>query len=268
MENRLFEFLAATKADGSTKVPGEDSFTSALIWALESLVAKQPEGRFTTSVLANEIRKHEHFPIDQQPVLSNRENLRSCAGRIMLQPLRKEGSIPHTPPMDDLELANRHTLTLHFDFSKPLLENEIENLGNEFNDMFGRNPYLGVNRIRWGCERSIQATVQNAILAFRLAAKRRQIERHLSPINTGSANNGWLSPNCTSPLALSPNMRQVSPSPTNRHSPQVHELTFTGHFSINTPEYSPDATSPRESHKLEDYDQRHPKRKRRPSEDD
>lgn len=63
MTLRLFEYLAATKKMASTKVPGDDSFTSALIHALEALVMEKAEGRFTTVELLRKINHDApHFP--------------------------------------------------------------------------------------------------------------------------------------------------------------------------------------------------------------
>ncbi len=89
MRLRSFEYLAATEEIGFTMVPGEDSFTRALIYALETLVEERTDGRFTTAELLNKIKTDApHFPKDQNPMLMNREGSHS-AGRIMLQPLQR-----------------------------------------------------------------------------------------------------------------------------------------------------------------------------------
>lgn len=238
---RLFEYLAATKAMGLTRVPGRDSFTSALIFALESLVTKQPEGRFTTIDLVNEIKEHApYFPNDQEPVLSDRQDY-SCAGRIMLQPLQKDGSKPESPrTKEGPDPANRHTVTLHLDFSEKPSNFNVERLGTELNDVFERNKFLGVSRVRWGGMRSVQAMVTRAARTFMLNVERNRSKRQLTPLNLSSANNGWLSPNPTSPIPMSPDIRQLSSSPTNMHSPQPQMQSFavTGSLLINTPDYN------------------------------
>ena len=84
---RLFEFLAAAKANKTTRIPGIESFTSALIYALETLV-RQKEGRFTTDELLRTIKDAPNFPKDQEPQLVERRNPHTRAGRIMLHPIR------------------------------------------------------------------------------------------------------------------------------------------------------------------------------------
>ncbi|CAL8574966.1 hypothetical protein XPA_000912 [Xanthoria parietina] len=87
-ERRLFEYLAAVEGhDGTTKIPGPESFTTALIFALKELVKEKDEGRFTTDELLRKIKTDApNFPKDQTPAMSNRDNKHSSAGRIMLHP--------------------------------------------------------------------------------------------------------------------------------------------------------------------------------------
>ena len=134
---------------GSTKVPGKDSFTRALIYALEALVEERADGRFTTVELLNKIKDAPHFPKDQNPMLINREKKHS-SGRIMLHPLKGnssdvELSRKETAKLDSLK---GHALTLHFDFSEKPSPTYLEMLGRELNDFFERN--LGINQVRWG----------------------------------------------------------------------------------------------------------------------
>ena len=176
MTLRLFEYLAATKEMASTKVPGYDSLTSALIHALEALVEEKPEGRFTTVELLRKI-KHDapHFPKDQEPVLSDRKE-NTSAGRIMLHSLHKEGSMAPIPPVDNNsgESSDRkQVVTLQFKFDEKLSNAHLERLGDDFNVLFDRNA-LGVNRVRWGGMKSIGSGYERAVKGFqdRLERKR------------------------------------------------------------------------------------------------
>lgn len=82
---RIFEFLGATVANGYARLPGKDSFTSALIWALKEL-ADEKDG-FTTSKLYSTILKAPHFPEeDQPPVLSERRG--QSLKRLVLAPVQ------------------------------------------------------------------------------------------------------------------------------------------------------------------------------------
>ena len=68
---RIFEFLGATLHNKKALGPGESSFTSALVWALEQLV-HEPDG-FTTSQLRAKVRKAPNFERSrQEPVWSPR----------------------------------------------------------------------------------------------------------------------------------------------------------------------------------------------------
>lgn len=86
--SRIFEFLGATGSDGTTPVPGPDSFTSALIWALSGLSSR--EGGFTTSQLQRMIREAPNLPKNQVPVLLDRSP--GSVKRLMLAPLQARSS--------------------------------------------------------------------------------------------------------------------------------------------------------------------------------
>ena len=224
---RSFEYLAATEELGSTKVPGHDSFTSALIYALDALVKERADGRFTTVELLNKIKDAPHFPKDQNPMLINREKKHS-AGRIMLHPLKGNGS--------DVELSRReaaehdplkgHALTLHFDFSEKPSSTYLETLGRELNDFFERN--VGVNQVRWGGMRQAMAVRCAKFLQAR-ARKRRESMRlqQASPSDSFSYTN--LNENALDPL---------TPSSLDQHSPRSAELTAKG-----SPNFDPADTS-------------------------
>jgi hypothetical protein len=84
LNSRIFEFLGATVSNGLARLPGKESFTRALIWALQKL-ANEEEG-FTTSRLYNTILKSPDFPKHvQTPVLSERRG--HCLKRLVLAPL-------------------------------------------------------------------------------------------------------------------------------------------------------------------------------------
>ena len=146
---RSFEYLAATQEMGVTMRPGKDSFTRALIYALEALVEERPGSRFTTVELLNKIKDAPHFPEDQNPMLSDREKNRS-AGRIMLHPLQSKGSdsASSREEASSLNPLKGHTLTLHIEFSEKPSPTYLEAFGrslNEFSEF-----HVGINQVRWG----------------------------------------------------------------------------------------------------------------------
>lgn len=155
----------------ATPVPGDNSFTAALIYALEALVEENEGGRFTTDQL---LRKIQHdapfFPKNQKPVLSDRAS-NTSAGRIILHPLNQNGSAQSTSKdANSLDLIKRQTLTLHFDFGERPPNDSIELLGRELNNIFDRKA-LGVNRIRWG---SLDSVLYRAARSFQAASMRKR----------------------------------------------------------------------------------------------
>ena len=130
-------------------MPGEDSFTSALIWALETLVERNTGGRFTTAQLAKAIRfEAPKLRKGQKPQLFNRERL-SISDSIMLHPLHQKEKVISPAECDSAIEVGRSYLTLHFEFSKEPEDSEIEELGRMQNNAFKQNK-IGVKRVKWG----------------------------------------------------------------------------------------------------------------------
>lgn len=168
---RTFEYIAATQHDKTTRVPGKDSFTSALIWALKEL---KPKGRFTTVELLGKIKNAPYFPRDQEPVLRERES--TCTnGRIMLHPLgadspHSNAAEPEPTPLHDL--VRRHTLTLHFELSEKMDTSTFDAFGNSINDVFARNTSI-VAGIRWGGIRP--SGFARAVEQFQIGGRERRL---------------------------------------------------------------------------------------------
>ncbi len=227
MRLRSFEYLAATEEMGFTKVPGEDSFTAALIYALEALVEEREDGRFTTVELLNKITADApHFPKDQKPMLINREKEKKfSAGRIMLHPLKRKSSDDEVPREEaaNLNSLKGHALTLHFDFSEKPSPDYIEMFGRELNDFFRRN--VGVNRVRWGGMR--QSMFARATKLFQTSIKRqRRASMRLQQSNASTAfSHTRLAENPQDPL---------TPSSSDQHSPRIPELATTGSPAFNS----------------------------------
>ena len=213
MRSRSFEFLAATGEMGYTQVPGKDSFTRALIFALEALVDERTDGRFTTVELLNKIKTDApDFPRDQIPMLIKREKKHS-AGRIMLHPLRKEGRDDELERREaaSLDPFKGHALTLHFDFSEKPSSTYLELLGREMNDFFQRN--VGVNRVRWGGMRPSIAARAAKTLQDRLRRRRASTRLQEAKPSDGSPQ-VELAENASDPL---------TPSSLAPHSPRILE---------------------------------------------
>ena len=233
MFSRLVESLGATKEMSTTPVPGEDSFTEALIWALERLF--EEKGSFTTVELLRKIKvEAPHFPKDQNPVLSDRKE-EVQAGRIMLHPLRKyendgpqmEISLEQTT---NLDIIKRQTVTLHFDFADKPPPAHIEVLGRHLNHVFDRNN-LGVNRVRWGgIRQSVAARAVGSFQAAGLKRSRRVSMEQQQAISDMGANARW-------PTAK--NSELLTPSSSNQHSPgpgPAPDLATPEGVRLNLPE--------------------------------
>lgn len=175
IEDRLFEYLAATKDHCTTDVPGPRSFTSALIYALTTLRQEKAEGRFTTDELLRKIKTDApDFPKDQTPVMSPRDKKNASAGRIMLHPLHHhhKGN-QSSDETSKITGASRHMVTLHFDFGEKPSNEHLETIGQKLNEIFELNT-LGVHRVRWGGMR--ETPFGRAIRSFTLMRERRASE--------------------------------------------------------------------------------------------
>ena len=229
---RKFEYLAATNLN-LTRRPGPDSFTSALIWALENLA---DEGRFTTADLSKKIMEYPSLPEDQKPILSNRNRHNNVsAGRIMLHPLKEVGSHAQDSSKEETleDLARRQILTLHFDFDEKPTEKQIKLLSEDINDMFERNS-VKVNGVRWGSMRSKVLKALKAAAPFIKSLRR--IRRNsnsgrqlLAPIETSRLDRQ------RSQDSLAP----PTPSSTSPSSPRLSVSVDSAYTVVNVPSLSP-----------------------------
>ncbi|KAL9065712.1 MAG: hypothetical protein Q9161_008047 [Pseudevernia consocians] len=227
-EHRLFEFLGATKELSTTPVPGKDSFTEALIWALKKLV--EEKRRFTTVELLRTIKqKAPDFPKGQTPVLSDRlDDIQ--AGRIMLHPLQKlqkDGSRTEVSSEENTKLDHfrSRTVTLHFDFADQPTHAEVETLGRQLNNVFERSIF-GVNRVRWGgMKLSAAARAVGTFQAGLKRCRRASMKQPTATLNMG-ATEEWLP-------QKKPEL--LTPSSSTQHSPPALDSPATGGMDFNPP---------------------------------
>ena len=158
------------------------------------MLETKPEGRFTTSELLTEINNAPHFSRDQRPVMMDREDV-ARSGRIMLHPLSRKNSSrgPSSAAEVNINHANQHALTLHFDYDhKPSVENVTE-LGDHLISMFNRNT-LKVNGIRWG---GVQPSMVTRVMhRFTNIINRKRREKGVE-IDIGK---GWPPPDLLTPV--------------------------------------------------------------------
>lgn len=86
-----FQCIAACGPFELTKKPGETSFTSALIWALEKL---RPLHDFTSIALLAKIKEYPHLPKGQKPDLLRRDEENDALVWIAPQKREKNESVP------------------------------------------------------------------------------------------------------------------------------------------------------------------------------
>jgi hypothetical protein len=145
---RNFEFLAATGHSTTTPVPGPRSFTSALVWALEKLVASKIP--FSTMELFNQIgNEAPNFPKKQIPILRQRYELTDR--RLMLAPIPKDGELvpaETTPSVEKHKEAVKEFLDLRFFFDKRPTDEDVQGLSKELKDLIDKGA-IATSRIGW-----------------------------------------------------------------------------------------------------------------------
>lgn len=130
--------MGATSANSTTPIPGDNSFTSGLIWALENL-SDEPCG-FTTSELRRKITKSPGFPEDQVPVLCERNGSASLK-HIVISPMSVEptvSEIEQGKKPDEQSQTIFDYLDLRILMDRSLSEHEVGSMSNFFSDLIRR----------------------------------------------------------------------------------------------------------------------------------
>lgn len=145
---RRFECLAACGSQQTTRFPGEDSFTSALIWALTALGTTRK--RFTTLELQKMImRDAPHFPKGQfVPLLERGE---PCDQRLVLaaQFTAPDTNSPASTTSSYIdEPLIRNYMDLRFWFPSRPNEEQVANLAQRLKKLM-LDESIGARRIRW-----------------------------------------------------------------------------------------------------------------------
>lgn len=143
---RSFEFLGACSSGNQTRSPGEESFTTALIWALDALLKKH--SRFTVAQLSRKIREAPNFPKGQVPVQLDRCS--NAIERIVLAPLAEtDDKTEGTPNGSNDTNENQGHLTLNFVFDEALSKSTVRKFAESL-DLAMRKYEIPVKRIGWG----------------------------------------------------------------------------------------------------------------------
>ena len=146
--SKIFEFLGATQAHDVALAPGDESFSTALAWALENL-ATQPDG-FTTLQLEQKIKQAPQFPSKTQvPCLTTRGE--ASLRRLKIAPLPREPAEPvqrpRERPRQDVE-SIKYYVQLQLLFSSCPDETHVKDLTENLKDLVrGRN--LPLRQVLW-----------------------------------------------------------------------------------------------------------------------
>jgi hypothetical protein len=137
--NRSFQYLGACESKQVTERAGLESFTSAMIWALEKLAT---EPGFPVTKLVKTIEQHEHFPKKQKPVLFG-GRFDPVAENICIAPMRT--GEPDQPKTSDGRTAapsakpTRGVMELRLHFENGVTEEDIVNSARVLTDCMRKN---------------------------------------------------------------------------------------------------------------------------------
>ncbi|KAI9647715.1 hypothetical protein NHQ30_004101 [Ciborinia camelliae] len=139
-ERRAFEYMAATSQSSTTRKPGPNSFTAALIWALEELVGSKPGKRFSTQELVRKIFHAPKFPKDQAPRLTE-QGPKGSLRKIVLVPLDQQSETEAPEPKNMKPAEKRETLNVQFVFNKSISKKMIRDLSKDLSNLIGQGDF-------------------------------------------------------------------------------------------------------------------------------
>lgn len=209
-------------------MPGDKSFTRALIWSLKELA--KARSRFTTLELQQKISNEApNFPRQQfVPLLERAE---PSDQRLVLAPLPSatEGSDPDVT-LQDNSLAPRikNYVDLRFCYSKTLNEDEIGALANNLKSIIVEEK-IGANRIGWIRLGHVETVTRDVVNAF----------RHLAQ-NSSSRRMALTSPGLDMAVEI-PQSHHLQPFAHQRHpsSPSNSARTSVLDFQLGSSEAGP-----------------------------
>ena len=117
-----FEYLGACGADQQTPIPGPESFTQALIWALNELHSRE---KFPVSALLEKVTKAPKLPKHQRPALSHR--FYPSPDHIQLAPMkqRADSDVLSGTRSEQIDYRPREFLDLRLHFPVELSDRVI-----------------------------------------------------------------------------------------------------------------------------------------------
>lgn len=154
---RKFQYITACKGDQFTKSAGKDSFSRAMLEALDILKTQQ---KFTTSELVRTLTAHEDFPREDQEALVFDSRFGSADEDIWLVPWTVQASRAFSAE----EFRKQHNdlptvdfLDLRFRFGKHATDSDIEATAEGLKKLIWSAPDLKFHRISF-LRRKLHAT--------------------------------------------------------------------------------------------------------------
>jgi len=151
LPNNRFQVLGACTENEVTRPPGKESFTMALIWALEQLKGRD---HFFVNELRMEIRKAPDFPETQIPVLVDRDH--ASPGHIVIAPLHENGREPvaQYPNNDNHDLCGEF-INLRFHFGHEIEDIEFVEIAKAINELL-QDKVINARRVAFLGKRSFR----------------------------------------------------------------------------------------------------------------
>ncbi|KAB8303958.1 hypothetical protein EYC80_005316 [Monilinia laxa] len=145
---RAFEYISTTQQRSTTKKPGPESFTSALIWALQEMIRCKPGKRFTTTELVEKIYNAPNIPDCQSPRCTDRIH-KGCLRRIVLVPLDEQSTTGASNGRNMEEInETKDTLSVQFVFNTVITNRLIKDLSKYLSDLIGQG-HSGTCNVLW-----------------------------------------------------------------------------------------------------------------------
>ncbi|PQE30538.1 homeobox domain containing protein [Rutstroemia sp. NJR-2017a WRK4] len=215
---KAFEYMAATSHNSTTRKPGPNSFTTALIWALKEMIRRKPGKRFSTQELLSQIYKAPNFPDNQSPRLIE-GGLTPCLRKIVLGPVDFEHGLEYDEEDSaPSQKVTQNFLNLRFAFDRAITTKTVKGLAKDISHLMSQRD-LGISTVLWEGINSARADltardiqrVKSAASVWQDYTKKRRTQSSSSmeipPISP-------VSPTVTSPTEPTPHDLPMSPTET------------------------------------------------------
>lgn len=144
-DRRAYELLAASPMNQTTRAPGPESFTTALIKSLKALLTEFSNQNFTTTKLL------EKMNMNRDPPSMLWDRLHKHERHVQLAPLDKDKKSSELKVQQfSARPPEEAWVKLRFSLQKPLVsQGQIEDLARELPSAFERANIVGLRRIDW-----------------------------------------------------------------------------------------------------------------------